>query len=732
MAELVIVNPSSGDKTTSLFTDPDSSSGVVSTVEKGTILKVTGSSGNYYMVEYDNGKPNVTQGGTANTGTVMAYPYATMYSDTRKKDIAGNINNGTGIEIVDDSNPALIKVRAATTQGHLEGYIDAKYIYRDNEETPVMFRMTRNASSSGSTPTSGIVTPTNGLKCRTGPGTNYSYVGAFNYNAKLTIHESKNGWYRVTGTSGWGDLTDIWVSAQYVKVDNTSTQAAVPKTDTTPAVTATTNQDWTSYFQSYNPNVLNYTANDEYYRQLADKYSFALGAPPRYNMDIDIQYLDDISAAGRVVNKTILSHPAILSICPGKVQMFPNGKLGEEVDSIVDAMVNLAAGDSSLKDKISADDPARFSGKLYRFVADTAEYANYLNALCRSCAILLGIGDELIPYTSTKLKNFDYAYWTIRKKYNPTAAAANDSDKSIFRKFWDSLIDTGKNLVTTAVDNTAYINFFLNGSETNVSENISNSVADSPLASVTNTVSSAGATINYFTGAGFDLSDSEVDAALNAISNSAGSTITGIKNLAENFIKGGRMVLPKMLDGANYGKSISCNMKFVSPYGNKYSVFLKCIVPICHLLAMALPKQLSDNMYTFPFVVKCAQIGQFTVELGVISSLNITRGGGDDTSWSVDGLATEWEVQMEITPLVDDLMISSTKHPVLFCKNEGLLDYLSNFCGYDMISFNLGTKTDLAFSFIKNQVIDIPHSLEHRVSDKMMNLLGPFFTGAWS
>ena len=728
MANLVIINPASGDKTASLFASPDSSDEIVTTVEKGTILKVTGTSGNYYMVEYDNGQPNVTKGGTANTGTIVAYPYVSMYSDLRKTEILGNINNGTPITILDDSNSSLIKVSAFTTQGHLEGYVEAKYIYRDNEETPAMYRMTRN----NETPTAGVVTPKIGLKTRSGPGTNYNYIGAFNYNAKLTIHESKSGWYRVTGTSGWGDLTDVWVCASYVRVTESTTQVAASKSDTTPITTTptSTGDDWATYFSTYNSNNLSYTANDEYYRQLAEKYTFALGAPPRYNMDIDIQYLEDIAAAGRVVNKTILSNPAILSICPGKVQMFPNGKLGEERDSIVDTLIGLAGGDTSLKDKITADDPGRFSGKLYRFVADTAEYASYLNALCRSCAIMLGIGDELMPDTSTKLKNFDYAYWTIRKKYSPQANT--DTDGSIFRRFWDSLIKTGEKLVTTAVDNTAYINFFLNGSETTVSENISNSTADSPLAGITNTVSSAGAMINYFTGGGYDLSDSEVDAALNAIAGSAGSTLSGIRNLSENFLKGGKMVLPKMVEGAQYGKSVSCNMKFMSPYGNKYSVFLKCIVPICHLLAMALPRQLSDNMYTFPFLIKCAQIGEFTIDLGIISSLTITRGGSDDTSWSIDGIATEWEVQMEITPLVDELMMTSTKHPVLFCKNEVLLDYLSNFCGYDMISFNLGTKSDLAFSFIKNQVIDIPHSLENRISDKMMNLLNPFFTGAWS
>ena len=136
-------------------------------------------------------------------------------------------------------------------------------------------------------------------------------------------------------------------------------------------------------------------------------------------------------------------------------------------------------------------------------------------------------------------------------------------------------------------------------------------------------------------------------------------------------------------------------------------------------------------MYTFPFLIRCAQLGHFNVDLGVISSLNITRGGADDTSWSADMIATEWEVQMEITPLVDELMITPTNHPVLFCKNEMLLDYLANYCGFDVLAYNASTKVDLMMTFIKNVVLDWPATIEYKITDKLYNKVNSLFRYSW-
>src|SRR5699024_10361099 len=102
------------------------------------------------------------------------------------------------------------------------------------------------------------------------------------------------------------------------------------------------------------------------------------------------------------------------------------------------------------------------------------------------------------------------------------------------------LLKSASRVVTAAVDDTYYINFFLNGSETSISESITTSVSDSPIAGIVNTVSSAGAMLNYFTGSGFDISGADATEALEAALGSAGDTFSGIVNLGENFLKGGR------------------------------------------------------------------------------------------------------------------------------------------------------------------------------------------------
>lgn len=731
MADIIMIKPASGDSHAALLAGPDASGDIIESVPAGTMMKVVGNVGNYYTVAYDNKTENVTHGGTAMTGTLVAYPYAPMYDDAIKTNYIGNVNNGTVIEIIDDSNTSIIQIKALTaTGGWKTGFVDAKYIFRDEEEQVATYSL--RSATKATQATSGTVIPKIGLNARSGPSTSYKPpVGAFNQNAQLTIHETKNGWYRVTGTSGWGDRTNVWVCAQYVKVTGTTTTAAVSKTDTVSVggSGADSSDDWMVALSKYSDSSLT-IVGDEYYKQLAEKYLFALGAPPHYNQYIDVRYNEDVSPTGRAYTKTILSNPSILSICPGKVKMFPN-MFGKEKDSAVDALTAAAAGNDALLRKITADNPGALSGRLYKFEADTTEYSKYLNGLCRACAIMLGIGDELMPNTSSKLKHFDYSYWTIRRQYSPEAAAKADPDASIFRDFYPGLVKVADRIKDVVLGDTTFINFFLNGNETSISENISNDVTDSPLSGAINTVSSVGAQLNYFTGSGFDVSDADVNEALNAVFEGSGTTLSGLSDLAGNFLKGGKMVLPKMVEGSSYGKTISCNLKFMSPYGNKRSVFLRCLVPICHLLAMALPKQLSDNMYTYPFLIRCAQTGHFNVDLGIIRSMTITRGGSNDTSWTTDTLSTEWDVALEITPLVDQLMITSTSHPLLFCKNEMLLDYLSNFCGFDMLANNLQTKVDMMKNFVLAKFAGFPTNIENKVSDTMYNLLKPFFSAKW-
>ena len=791
MAKMIMVKPSNGDKSAALFSDPNSSSAIIADVPAGTMLKVIGTEGKYYTVEYDGGMKNELHGGVEPEGTIVAYPSAPMYSDTSKTQIIGNINNGTYCEIIDDLDQTMFNVKAMTTEGMKTGYVEIKYVYCNySESTQASTFSLRRTMTTRSTKTieelarevisnkwgvgserkrrlteagydytavqnrvnelmgkstaanvdntKGTVVNTSSLRTRSGPGLNYSVVGYIRDGYTVIIHETKNGWHRITATQGTGDISDVWVSGEYIQVGGTNTQGSLTTNNGVILNSSSSGEDdWGAYISTTSTS--KYTANDEYYRLLADKYAYALGFPPRYNEDIDVQYTgllnvsDDLTTTGtgRVVNKTLLSNPSILSICPGDVKMFPN-LFGAKEDSAFAALRELASGNNSLLAKITDDDPGRFSGKLYKFVAKTAEYAKYLNALCRATAIMLGVGDELMPGTSTKLKNFDYEYWTIRKAYNPNAAlSSGGNDKSIFREFVDRVIEVGHRIESTAIDDRSYINFFLNGTETSITETMTTGYNDGPLAGIMNEISNTGAMLHYFTSSGFDTSDDDMVDAIKSIMGSGDGAISGLMNLATNFLSGGRMVLPKQVEGSTYDRTIVCNMKFVSPYGHKCAIFLNCIVPICHILAMTLPKQMSDNMYTFPFLVKCMQLGNFHCDLGVITSLEITRGGSEENSWTVDTLSTEWEVTIGITPLVNNLMMTSSSHPLLFCKNEMLLSYLSNFCGFDMLANNIDTKLQMTKRFFDNVILDIPRSIDNKISDALYNKLNSFFNLSW-
>lgn len=592
-----------------------------------------------------------------------------------------------------------------------------------------------NYSGSGSdTPSSGTVKANSGLTARNDPSTSAAKVGTFPDGTKLTIHSSENGWYKVSGTAVSGNLTNVWVSAQYVTGTSNQGYGYLSKTDVkaqtgSTSSTSTDTTDYTpitvsddvikngwsnSYVTKSNKRFL---GTDEYYKNLMSTLNYCFGTPPKYNMDIDIQYVSDVGL-GRVMGQTYYSNPTVLSICPGKVKMFPQIFNQKARDQAFNSLYNAAAGDSSVMQKLLGDkDSDILNGPLYEFSQDTQDYAKRLNLLCRTCAILLGIGDEKMPYTSTPLKKFDYAYWSIRKKYSPSTG----KQQNVFTDFWAGAYQA----VTGAITDENYIHFLVSNENTSVSESISTSIESSFLENIVSSTNTVANQLSYFSGVGFNNqmdAKANIDRALNGILGESGWT-----KLVDNVLSGGKLKIPKIVGDTDFNQSVSCSLTFMSPYGSPKSVFLWCIVPVCHLFAFALPKQLSDSMYSYPYILKVYQKGWFNSNLAVMSSINLVRGGNDSTSWSSTGLATEWTVNFEITPLYSQLTLPSTDHPLLFMRNDGLIDYLGNLCGFDLKANNLGTKVNLLASFIANRFTDIPNDIQRWVSDSISDSVSKVF-----
>ena len=581
------------------------------------------------------------------------------------------------------------------------------------------------------TATKCIVKTNSGLNARKGPSTNTDIVGTFKNGTSLTIHESTREWLKVSG----GGLSNVWVNGTYVQTTDKTTYGWVSKSDIKSKTTETTPTDWRQSQQgkdailresydntNYNPMGYSaekrYLGTEEYYKENMSKLNYCFGTPPKFNMDIDIQYVSDVGI-GRVLSQTYYANPTILSICPGKVKMFPHLFNKSERDSLFNAIYEAAGtGDASVLQKLNSDKNSDIlNGSLYEFSQDTEDYAKRVNLLCRACAVLLGIGNERMPYTSTKLVNFDYAYWSIRKKYSPSTGKV----QNVFTDFWKG----GFEALTSGITDQNYVHFLISTENTSVDESVNTSTEPSFLENMLSSVNNISNQLSYLSGIGFNNQMDAKDNINNILNGVIGEN--GWTKLADNVLSGGKLKIPKIVSDTDYSQGISCSLTFISPYGNPKSVFLWCIVPICHLLAFALPKQLSDSMYSYPYLLKVNQKGWFNSNLAVMTSIKVLRGGSDNTSWSSEGLATEWTVNFDITPLYSQLTLPSTDHPFLFMKNDGLIDYLGNMCGFDLKANNLDVKRRLIGNFIANKFTGIPNDIQRWSSDKVSNAVSKIF-----
>ena len=581
------------------------------------------------------------------------------------------------------------------------------------------------------TATKGIVKTNSRLNARKGPSTNTDIVGTFKNGTSLTIHESTREWLKVSG----GGLSNVWVNGTYVQTTDKTTYGWVSKSDIKSKTTETTPTDWRQSQQgkdailresydntNYNPMGYSaekrYLGTEEYYKENMSKLNYCFGTPPKFNMDIDIQYVSDVGI-GRVLSQTYYANPTILSICPGKVKMFPHLFNKSERDSLFNAIYEAAGtGDASVLQKLNSDKNSDIlNGSLYEFSQDTEDYAKRVNLLCRACAVLLDIGNERMPYTSTKLVNFDYAYWSIRKKYSPSTGKV----QNVFTDFWKG----GFEALTSGITDQNYVHFLISTENTSVDESVNTSTEPSFLENMLSSVNNISNQLSYLSGVGFNNQMDAKDNVNNILNGVIGEN--GWTKLVDNVLSGGKLKIPKIVSDTDYSQGISCSLTFISPYGNPKSVFLWCIVPICHLLAFALPKQLSDSMYSYPYLLKVNQKGWFNSNLAVMTSIKVSRGGSDNTSWSSEGLATEWTVNFDITPLYSQLTLPSTDHPFLFMKNDGLIDYLGNMCGFDLKANNLDVKRRLIGNFIANKFTGIPNDIQRWSSDKVSNAVSKIF-----
>ena len=213
-----------------------------------------------------------------------------------------------------------------------------------------------------------------------------------------------------------------------------------------------------------------------------------------------------------------------------------------------------------------------------------------------------------------------------------------------------------------------------------VSESFSSQIGESALASKVNGASAA-ARDATFSFAGGNIGDDLISGTIESIIGGVKDFISGV---AEGVGMSGLAVMagkafvdiPQVWQGSSAElPSSSYNIQLRSPYGNKMSIFLNIYLPMCYLLAAALPISTGKSSYTSPFLLELYDQGKNQIRLGIIDSLSITRGAGN-LGWSVDNLPTGVDISFTVRDLSSVMHMPLPDNLGTFDDDSAFTDYI--------------------------------------------------------
>lgn len=513
------------------------------------------------------------------------------------------------------------------------------------------------------------------------PTTDADIVGRLSANqSNIRAAMEQSGWYYLPDYAGW-------VNSYFLTItENNSTKVTIPPSD---SVAYMSEKEKTNIYLSETEST---TTDDDY---MAKSLEGIMGAPYQFMESVDrtvpgTQY-------GHTYADRIVSRMPLLLLSPGKVNFTRSWDSKEDAAAALMHLVDTATpGDlSQLVDK---------RGRYYSFDYDYATYYSYVNAMMSSGAAFLGIEDVHIQ--------------------------VNDKWKAIKSIDWSTV---GQDSFKQILSPKEYVAFYID-SATSASESFGNSTTQSQLASKVNDFSSTAKEIQFLTGTitGDTLFDADSESnVMTQIDDITDKYLHGsqlFKDVASNFATiacGGKLLFPEIWDDSDFSKDYNINFKFRTPDKDPVSWYMNIYRPLAHLICLTAPAQ-SDNPngYVSPFLVRGYYKGLFNCDMGIVTSLSISK--GKDNAWTLSGLPSEVDVDMSIKDLYNMITLVKEGDPGTFVNNICLMSYVANTCGVNINESDMGKMLDvytmLKFNTIKHAPNTIWNSVMQNVSNKYLTL----------
>lgn len=467
------------------------------------------------------------------------------------------------------------------------------------------------------------------------------------------------------------------------------------------------------------------------------------GLPYQFMPSVDPPVPGISKELGRKYVDNIVIEAPVVTILPGKPKYLP-GVRNIDKTSYTNAFVQLLSQNFDEIKNLSLDGNLV---KLYDFQTDYIEYYQYVNILCRSCAAFLDLNETTFKINNkpVNFKSFDWKnYRWNGKAYSSMTQNALKKTGSYTLSVLQSVISSGKSVIKKAsrgkidfTDNAAkmsadqqedaenilrqqnYIQFYVD-SESGTSMSVGNETSQSQIKQMLDSGSSAMKEVAFLANSGGvdteslgKLGESTINAMNEALGGSGavntnpGGIVSRLLSAGKTVVKGENFIMPDIWTGSNNQSSFGFTVHLKALYGNRLSLYMDVIVPLMHLIALTFPVATSANSYASPQLVKVYKKGDYTCNLGIVSSISIDK-SVNPSAWTVDGMCSEIDVRLEITDLYSDIALTPANDPIMFLNNSSLVEYLATTCGLDMIEPQLQTKIEMLWNGSVNMAKDLP------------------------
>lgn len=312
-----------------------------------------------------------------------------------------------------------------------------------------------------------------------------------------------------------------------------------------------------------------------------------------------------------------------------KAQTLANRQMLRDRELFESKQPNLGGMLGYLKNKFAVTDDGTPGGSLMDAINSTVSFTNFIKKVTT---------DPKMPYSESVADDVDINVDTTEPKKD--TSITNDDikkarllkdDKGRYQNNKDtsSLVKFSEALDSSVREGGAFAIFAVDYSGS-VSESFSNSVGEIDTGNTLKSLSKKSRDVKFNLSGGNILGDTITTAVgylKDTVMGALDSVTFGASNVIQTLLGGGYIDMPKKWEDSSASlPQINYKIQLISPYGNVISQLQNIYIPIAMLLAGTLPQAVGRASYTSPFLCSLFNKGKQNIEMGMITSLTITRG----------------------------------------------------------------------------------------------------------